>query len=85
MPPLADGSNRGATDTFGTRELLVQADVEPDKDCDTLGDETLGTSGALLAGLVVAWWTAPGRRRGLRKASSVERSTGQDPDVPSTS
>lgn len=24
---------------------------------DTLGDETLGTSGALLAGLVVAWWT----------------------------
>jgi hypothetical protein len=24
---------------------------------DTLGDETLGTSGALLAGLLVAWWT----------------------------
>jgi len=25
---------------------------------DTLGDETLGTTGALLAGFVVAWWTA---------------------------
>jgi hypothetical protein len=25
---------------------------------DTLGDETLGTSGALLAGLLVAWWAA---------------------------
>jgi hypothetical protein len=24
---------------------------------DTLGDETLGTAGALLAGFVVAWWT----------------------------
>lgn len=24
---------------------------------DTLGDETLGTTGALLAGLVVAWWS----------------------------
>jgi len=24
---------------------------------DTLGDQTLGTSGALLAGLLVAWWT----------------------------
>ena len=47
---------------------------------DTLGDETLGTSGALLAGL---------RRRlvvaslGLREPSPVERSTGPDPDVPS--
>jgi hypothetical protein len=52
---------------------------------DTLGDETLGTSGALLAGLVVAWWTARGPGSGLREASSVERSTGSDPDVPSTS
>lgn len=25
---------------------------------DTLGDETLGTAGAVLAGLVVAWWTS---------------------------
>jgi uncharacterized membrane protein YjdF len=25
---------------------------------DTLGDQTLGTAGALLAGLVVAWWSA---------------------------
>ena len=25
---------------------------------DTLGDETLGTAGALVAGLLVAWWTA---------------------------
>lgn len=48
---------------------------------DTLGDETLGTSGALVAGLVVAWWTA----RGLRKASSVEGSTGPETDVPSPS
>jgi hypothetical protein len=30
---------------------------------DTLGDEALGTSGALLAGLLVAWWTARTRRR----------------------
>ncbi len=52
---------------------------------DTLGDETLGTSGALLAGLLVAWWTSPSPRRGLRKASSVEGSTGPDPDVPSSS
>ena len=25
---------------------------------DTLGDKTLGTSGALVAGLLVAWWRA---------------------------
>ncbi len=48
---------------------------------DTLGDETLGTSGALLAGLVVAWWTS----RSIREASSVEASTGPTSDVPSTS
>ena len=52
---------------------------------DTLGDETLGTSGALLAGLLVAWWTSSSAGRGLRKASSVEGSTGPEPDVPSTS
>jgi DNA-binding transcriptional LysR family regulator len=46
---------------------------------DTLGDETLGTSGALLAGLVVAWWSA----RRLREPSSVEGSTVAGPDVPS--
>jgi DNA-binding transcriptional LysR family regulator len=30
---------------------------------DTLGDETLGTTGALLAGLVVAWWAGRAGRR----------------------
>ena len=46
---------------------------------DTLGDEVLGTSGALLAALVVAWWSA----RRLREPSSVEGSTVAGPDVPS--
>ncbi len=32
---------------------------------DTLGDETLGTSGALLAGLLVAWWSARAAKRTL--------------------
>jgi hypothetical protein len=32
---------------------------------DTLGDETLGSSGALLAGLVVAWWSARRSKRNL--------------------
>jgi hypothetical protein len=32
---------------------------------DTLGDQTLGTSGALLAGFVVAWWTS---RRSPRRS-----------------
>ena len=50
---------------------------------DTLGDLTLGTSGALLAGLVVACWSPGASGRDLREASSVERSTGPDPDVPS--
>jgi hypothetical protein len=52
---------------------------------DTLGDETLGTSGALLAGLVVAWWSASSQGRDLRETSPVETSTGADPDVASTS
>jgi hypothetical protein len=46
---------------------------------DTLGDESLGTSGALLAGLLVAWWSP----RALREPSPVEPSTGPDADVPS--
>ena len=32
---------------------------------DTLGDEVLGTAGALLAGLVVAWWTSRSPKRTL--------------------
>jgi hypothetical protein len=40
IPPLVDGSNRAATDTRGTLELMVQADLEPDADCDGAGDET---------------------------------------------
>jgi hypothetical protein len=36
---------------------------------DTLGDQTLGTSGALLAGLVVAWWTAQSPRRRIPKGT----------------
>ena len=44
---------------------------------DTLGDETLGTSGALVAGVLVAWWTA----RSLREPSPVESSTDADRDV----
>ena len=47
---------------------------------DTLGDETLGTLGALTAGLLVVWWTGSGD---LRKPSPVERSTGWRCDVPS--
>ncbi len=52
---------------------------------DTLGDETLGTSGALLAGLVVAWWTSRTPGRHLREPSPVEGSTSPAADVPSTS
>lgn len=37
---LADGSTRPADATLGTRELLVQATIEPDIDCDRLGDES---------------------------------------------
>jgi hypothetical protein len=37
---LADGSTRPADATLGNRELLVQATIEPDVDCDRLGDES---------------------------------------------
>jgi hypothetical protein len=37
---LADGSTRAADATLGNRELLVQATIEPDVDCDRLGDES---------------------------------------------
>jgi hypothetical protein len=40
MPPLADGSQRAATGTGASIETLVQANVEPDIDCDGKGDET---------------------------------------------
>jgi hypothetical protein len=43
---------------------------------DTLGDETLGSTGALLAGLVVAGF--------MREPSPVESSTGPDTDVASS-
>ena len=43
---LVDGSNRAADDTQGTKELMLQADVEPDVDCDTLGDDTQDTNTA---------------------------------------
>jgi hypothetical protein len=46
IPPITDGSNRAATDTRGTLELMVQADVEPDVDCDGFGDETQDTNTA---------------------------------------
>jgi hypothetical protein len=39
-PPLADGTNRSATGTAGSRELMVNATVEPDVDCDGKGDES---------------------------------------------
>jgi hypothetical protein len=39
MPTLADGSTRDGT-VAATQEVLVQAVVEPDVDCDKLGDET---------------------------------------------
>jgi hypothetical protein len=39
-PQLVDGSNRGPGAVRGTLELMVQADVEPDVDCDGRGDET---------------------------------------------
>jgi hypothetical protein len=45
-PPLGNGSNRVADGTLGTLELMVQADVEPDADCDGLGDETQDTNTA---------------------------------------
>jgi hypothetical protein len=44
--PFADGTNRAADDTQGSLELLVQADVEPDVDCDGAGDETQDTNTA---------------------------------------
>ena len=43
---------------------------------DTLGDQTLGTSGALLAG---CWSPGGAARRRLREPSPVEGSTGPDP------
>jgi len=46
---------------------------------DTLGDETLGTSGALLAGLLVERWTA----RRLREPSSDDGPAAAPPDVAS--
>jgi hypothetical protein len=45
-PQLADGSNRAADATSGTLELMAQADIEPDVDCDGLGDETQDTNTA---------------------------------------
>jgi hypothetical protein len=48
-PALADGETRGPIMGGGPRELLIQADVEPDADADGFGDETqdpcLGQSG----------------------------------------
>jgi hypothetical protein len=43
---LVDGSNRPPDDTQGAKELMLQADVEPDVDCDKLGDETQDTNTA---------------------------------------
>jgi len=50
---------------------------------DTLGDLTLGTAGALVAGVVV-WWRARSSRRSEAHSveQSVEQSTGWAPDVP---
>jgi hypothetical protein len=40
-PPLADGATTPATTVFsGATEATFNADVEPDIDCDQLGDET---------------------------------------------
>jgi hypothetical protein len=39
-PQLADGTNRTTNGTQAPLELLVQANVEPDADCDGRGDET---------------------------------------------
>jgi hypothetical protein len=39
-PPLADSSNRQVTGNGGGLELQVNANLEPDQDCDGLGDET---------------------------------------------
>ena len=50
---------------------------------DTLGDETLGTLGALAAGLLVCGGRPGAARPGLRKPSPVEPSTGWLRDVPS--
>jgi hypothetical protein len=43
-PPLVDGSTQTASGTQGSAELMVQADVEPDVDCDGRGDETQDTN-----------------------------------------
>lgn len=43
---------------------------------DTLGDLLLGTAGALVAGMAVAWWSAQ------RRVEPVEHSIGETSDVP---
>lgn len=49
---------------------------------DTLGDQTLGTTGALVAGFVVSWWSAR-VSRGLREASPAEAPSAGPWDLPS--
>jgi len=45
QPPLADGQTRAPDNTVtDSNELLVNADVEPDTDCDGAGDETQDAS-----------------------------------------
>jgi hypothetical protein len=65
QPPLADGSTSPPTSTVSdTAELLYNADLEPDADCDGLGDETQDpvVAGGCLpaAGLKAGVATLPG-------------------------